>query len=148
MSEIKARRMSNQKLPHYIKRVPVLLTKEFTFDAAHHLEPYEGKCAYAHGHTYKLQVTVKGVPNDTTGLLIDFNKLKEVVNQHLDKLDHNYLNEFFTFTTSCENMIKWLWAVLDEEFVKRYIACDLYELKLWETPTSFCTINRQLVEEV
>ena len=29
-----------------------MVSKEFTFDAAHHLFNYEGKCKSLHGHTY------------------------------------------------------------------------------------------------
>lgn len=36
------------------------VTKEITFDSAHMLSNYEGKCSNLHGHTYKLQVTLKG----------------------------------------------------------------------------------------
>lgn len=35
------------------------VTKEITFDVAHILSYYEGKCANLHGHTYKLQVTLE-----------------------------------------------------------------------------------------
>ena len=35
------------------------VTKEITFDVAHMLSYYEGRCANLHGHTYKLQVTLK-----------------------------------------------------------------------------------------
>ena len=36
------------------------VTKEVTFDSAHMLSNYSGKCQNLHGHTYKLQVTVEG----------------------------------------------------------------------------------------
>ena len=32
-----------------------MVSKEFTFDAAHHLFHYEGKCKSLHGHTYHLK---------------------------------------------------------------------------------------------
>jgi hypothetical protein len=35
----------------------MILTHEFTFDSAHKLINYSGKCANLHGHTYKLQVS-------------------------------------------------------------------------------------------
>ncbi|MCD6102754.1 MAG: 6-carboxytetrahydropterin synthase, partial [Thermotogaceae bacterium] len=34
----------------------MLISKEFTFDAAHRLMKYKGKCENLHGHTYKLRV--------------------------------------------------------------------------------------------
>jgi len=33
----------------------LLISKEFTFDAAHRLMKYKGKCENLHGHTYKLR---------------------------------------------------------------------------------------------
>ena len=40
----------------------IRLTKEFTFEAAHMLEGYDGLCREIHGHSYRLFVTVKGKP--------------------------------------------------------------------------------------
>ena len=42
--------------------VRIRLTKEFAFEAAHALEGYDGKCREIHGHSYKLFVTVAGIP--------------------------------------------------------------------------------------
>ena len=39
------------------------ISKVFTFDSAHHLNDYQGKCKNIHGHTYKLEVTLKGIPD-------------------------------------------------------------------------------------
>lgn len=38
----------------------VLVSKEFTFDAAHHLHAYDGKCKNLHGHTYKVVFGISG----------------------------------------------------------------------------------------
>ena len=52
-----AEAMENEKKPTIIR-----LTKEFTFEAAHALEGYDGLCREIHGHSYRLFVTVKGTP--------------------------------------------------------------------------------------
>ena len=44
--------MENEKKPTIIR-----LTKEFTFEAAHALEGYDGLCREIHGHSYRLFVT-------------------------------------------------------------------------------------------
>ncbi|MBP6333296.1 MAG: 6-carboxytetrahydropterin synthase, partial [Aminivibrio sp.] len=49
----------------------MLLRKEFTFDAAHNLVEYHGKCERLHGHTYRLAVVLKGSP-DREGMIADF----------------------------------------------------------------------------
>ena len=68
------------------------ITKVFTFDSAHHLNEYEGKCKNIHGHTYKLEVTLKGF-TDKNGLVIDFHDLDDMVEEEiLSQVDHKYLN--------------------------------------------------------
>ncbi len=69
----------------------MLLTKKFTFEMAHALEGYDGKCANMHGHSYHLEVTVEGDVNDNTesGMLLDFHTLKELVQRTIvDHFDH------------------------------------------------------------
>ena len=40
------------------------LRRDFTFDAAHKLVEYHGKCERLHGHTYRLGVTLEGTPDE------------------------------------------------------------------------------------
>jgi 6-pyruvoyltetrahydropterin/6-carboxytetrahydropterin synthase len=106
-------------------------TKVFTFDSAHQLRDYVGQCANLHGHTYILHVTVNG-PVQKNGLIIDFSTIKKVVKKLiLDKLDHKYLNDIIN-QPSAENITLWIWKQLENKL-------PLYEIKLWETPTSFVT---------
>lgn len=70
------------------------LSREFTFDAAHSLPDYPGKCARIHGHTYTLIVTVEG-DLDQSGMVMDFFKIKEIVEDILAPLDHHYLNDYY-----------------------------------------------------
>ncbi|MBQ6981656.1 MAG: 6-carboxytetrahydropterin synthase, partial [Synergistaceae bacterium] len=49
----------------------MLLCKDFTFDAAHNLVDYHGKCERLHGHTYRLRVVLEGEP-DAEGMIMDF----------------------------------------------------------------------------
>ena len=64
------------------------LTRVFNFDMAHALLNYPGKCRNIHGHTYKLEVTVKGVLcNDNAspkkGMLIDFTDFKKLIDENI-----------------------------------------------------------------
>lgn len=117
------------------------VTKIFTFDSAHKLENYDGNCKYLHGHTYKLEVTVRG-KTDYRGMVIDFNDLKKIVKEKvINKLDHKYLNEIFDFNTTCENMVVWIFNVLDKALgTEEYF---LKKIRLWETPTSYAEIGRE-----
>jgi 6-pyruvoyltetrahydropterin/6-carboxytetrahydropterin synthase len=147
----------------------ITVTKEFEFDAAHHLTKYYGKCERVHGHTYKLLVTVSGNlgKND---MILDFIILKRVVKKHvLNHLDHHDLNQLFENPTT-ELVAIWIWnklenleELLKEELndpnldteIKQYLQTQdsidkssenvkitLEEVKLYESKTSFVTIKK------
>lgn len=111
----------------------MFLSKEFTFDAAHFLTKYHGKCENLHGHTYRLRVTVEG-PVGEDGMVMDFVRLKSIVKEDvIDRYDHQNLNDFFE-NPSAENVVMQIWNDL-----KGMKEAKLYELTLWETPDSFVT---------
>lgn len=72
----------------------IRITKQFSFETGHALYGYDGKCRNVHGHSYKLSVTVIGIPiTDTThvkfGMVIDFGDLKKIVKEEIvDVFDH------------------------------------------------------------
>ena len=72
----------------------IQITKIFHFEMAHALEGYDGLCQNIHGHSYKLRVTVLGIPvedykSPKNGMLIDFSDLKQIVEQSIiSKYDH------------------------------------------------------------
>lgn len=147
----------------------ITVTKEFEFDAAHHLTKYYGKCERVHGHTYKLLVTVTGELGHND-MLLDFIILKRVVQKHvLSHLDHHDLNNLFENPTT-ELVALWIWnklenleKLLQEELqdpnldqeIKTYLQTSenidkssknvkikLQEIKLYESKTSFVTITK------
>lgn len=130
--------MQDLQITVFLREVKVLIAKEFTFDAAHKLLDYDGPCANLHGHTYRLHVVLSG-PLQKNGMVIDFVDLKKIVTERvLSKLDHKYINKTIKQSTA-ENIAIWIWKQLE-----KYL--PLYEIKLWETPTSFVTY-RGLEEE-
>lgn len=111
----------------------MLVSKEFTFDAAHFLTKYHGKCENLHGHTYRLRVTVEG-PVGEEGMVVDFKELKALVKEKvIDKYDHQSLNDFFD-NPSAELIVIRIWEDLEKE-----LPVKLYEVTLWETADSFVT---------
>lgn len=68
-----------------------------TFDSAHFLAGYEGKCANIHGHCWRLEVEIsgEGVQEEGTkrGMLIDFGDLKKAVRGLADSFDHTLIYE-------------------------------------------------------
>jgi len=86
------------------------VTKDFRFEAAHHLDhlPTTHKCHRLHGHSYKFTVEVTGEP-DERGFVIDYAEIADAVNPLIAKLDHYNLNDLFSFHTTAENLARWLY---------------------------------------
>ncbi|MBQ8494102.1 MAG: 6-carboxytetrahydropterin synthase [Alistipes sp.] len=138
----------------------IRLTKEFTFEAAHMLEGYDGLCREIHGHSYRLFVTVKGEPvtdpaSPKLGMVMDFGVLKRIVSEQIvERLDHAFMMRrsedaeavaealsmqfskvvLTDYQPTCENMLadfaERLLGVLPEDI-------ELCSLKLHETASSY-----------
>ncbi|WP_077622279.1 6-carboxytetrahydropterin synthase QueD [Sediminibacillus massiliensis] len=135
--------IQKQELKYHSKRV--MVSKEFTFDAAHHLHCYEGKCKNLHGHTYKVIFGISGFV-DEIGLVIDFGDIKEIWKEKVEiYLDHRYLNETLpNMNTSAENMVVWIYEKMAEELSKvKYQELRLEFVRLYETPTSYAEVRRE-----
>src|SRR5690554_6516304 len=126
----------------------VRVSKEFTFDSAHHLHCYEGKCKNLHGHTYKLQVVMCG-QTDHRGIVIDFADIKRITKEYvIDRLDHQYLNEVLPpMNTTAENMVVWIYEQIKQALMneKALSHVKLEEIRLWETPTSYASVTWDLM---
>lgn len=65
------------------------LTTSYVFDAAHRIAGHPGKCAWLHGHTYHLEVTVSSPTLNPLGMVMDFDDLGDAVRKAvLDLWDH------------------------------------------------------------
>src|SRR3984885_9637643 len=83
------------------------IQKVFDFDAAHSLPflPEGHRCRRNHGHTYRVEVEVQGIP-DEHGLLIDY---ADLANPIMGMLDHRNLNEVDGLEDSTtENVAAWI----------------------------------------
>ena len=69
------------------------IREKFKFDAAHAVV-INGKPEEIHGHTFKLEVVVKGELRG--GYVIDFLELREIVEGVIANLRHKNLNRFLT----------------------------------------------------
>ncbi|MGN7395124.1 6-carboxytetrahydropterin synthase QueD [Peribacillus frigoritolerans] len=126
----------------------VLVSKEFTFDAAHHLHDYEGKCKNLHGHTYKVIFGLSGY-TDSRGLMIDFGDIKDIWKNVIEiHLDHRYLNETLPLmNTTAENMVVWIYEKMAEALsLKEYEGARVEFVRLYETPTSYAEARREWME--
>ncbi|MGT2750868.1 6-carboxytetrahydropterin synthase QueD [Streptococcus orisasini] len=121
----------------------VLVSKEFTFDAAHHLFNYEGKCKALHGHTYRLQIAVSGFLDDK-GMVYDFGSIKSTYQELLEPhLDHAYLNESLPYmNTTAENMVYWIFKTFEAALPKER-GLQMESVRLYETPSAYAEFKRE-----
>lgn len=140
----------------------VRITKEFSFECAHSLYGYDGKCSQLHGHSYRFFVTIKGSPlpscdSPKGGMLADFRDLKDMVNEVIvEKFDHSlvlmegtplskelaqsYTNVIITpFRPTTENLITHFASLISAEMSShpKFAHTELFALKLHETATSY-----------
>lgn len=133
------------------------ITKEFSFEMAHMLDGYDGRCRNIHGHSYRLFVTISGNPcidasSPAFGMVMDFGELKRIVNEEIiNKFDHaivvrdgieqaeqlSHLTERFyalPYRPTTENMICDFAQRISNRLPKNVA---LFSLRLHETATSY-----------
>lgn len=131
------------------------LTRQFSFQMAHALDQYDGKCRNIHGHNYKLFVTVEGQPasqrqgnGSEEGMVIDFGRLREIVDAAVvSRYDHAFVVRegspfeaiegtkklVVPFQPTCENLLLDFASKLDGLFPE---GVRLQSLRLYETDNS------------
>ncbi|MBI4914368.1 MAG: 6-carboxytetrahydropterin synthase [Acidobacteria bacterium] len=67
------------------------IAKRFTFDAGHRLAKHPELCRFPHGHTYTVEVVLRGAGLDANDMVCDYGVLKAAVGRHLERLDHAML---------------------------------------------------------
>ena len=104
------------------------------FDAAHALIGYDGECKNLHGHTWDVEVEVKGTELDVVGIVYDFKDLKINLRSILDQFDHKYLNEvppFDGFNATAENLAR---VVFEQMTGLLPPQVSVVEVAVWESP--------------
>lgn len=123
-----------------------IIESETSFDAAHFLTNYDGKCANIHGHRWRVVASIAGDINN--GMLVDFNTLKKDLKEIGDYFDHSFIVENGSLEDELYNMLqkKFLIRVVDfrttaenfakyfyDELSKKY---SVKEIKVYETPNN------------
>lgn len=140
-----------------------IITRQFTFEASHHLPGHKGKCLRPHGHSYRLEISLRGpiinAPGQSDdGMVMDFDDLKCIVNSTIIEtlsdavprgrsarpveqggMDHNDLNALTGIRTTAENLVHWIWDALVAGGVSEQL---LYRIRLWETEKGHAEITR------
>ena len=114
----------------------VEIFREFRVEAAHRLPnvPDGHKCARLHGHSFRIEVTVRGPVGATTGWVMDFADLATAFAPVFDQLDHRYLNDVPGLENpTSEVLAAWIWDRLAPSLP------GLARITVRETCTSGCS---------
>ena len=109
--------------------------KVFKFDAAHRLPnvPAGHKCAQVHGHSFRIEIHLRGNVDSHTGWVMDFADIAAACQPIIDQLDHKYLNDIVGLPNpTSENLAKWIWQRL------QLTLPQLSRIVVQESPESGC----------
>ena len=74
-----------------------ILETEQSFDSAHFLSGYEGKCSNLHGHRWRVVARIAmdelNKEGQTRDMVIDFGDFKNALKKLTDALDHSFIFE-------------------------------------------------------
>lgn len=95
------------------------ITKVAHFDAAHYLPDGSSERRYTrlHGHSFRVEATVKGAPQPPVGWVADLADLDEALRAAAQGLDHSVLNETPGLESpTLENLCRYFAAQLKPKF--------------------------------
>jgi 6-pyruvoyltetrahydropterin/6-carboxytetrahydropterin synthase len=116
--------------------------KRASFDAAHHLPNYEGKCKNVHGHHWVVEVGLKGDPHPQAGMVVDFSILSVFLKEYVvGALDHRDINTIIPNPTA-ENIAHWILKQfrIALPMFKESSNPKLHVVRIWETPDSYAEV--------
>jgi 6-pyruvoyltetrahydropterin/6-carboxytetrahydropterin synthase len=130
------------------------LTAEASFDGAHFLSGYEGKCSNLHGHRWRVILKIKAdelqESGQQRGMVVDFSDVKKALKVETDYFDHTFIYERDTLkerTVDALNEEGFLMRIVDfrptaENFSKYFYdkfagyGFDVAEVTVYETPNN------------
>ena len=89
--------------------------KAFNLESAHRLPnvPPGHKCARVHGHSFRVELHVRGPVDPRLGWVMDFAEVKQAFDPLFQRLDHHYLNDVPGLDNpTSENLARWIWREL------------------------------------
>jgi 6-pyruvoyltetrahydropterin/6-carboxytetrahydropterin synthase len=87
------------------------LTQEFGFDAAHYLGVGGAENRRIHGHSFYVDVTLRGEPNGATGILRDLGEVDRALKAIRADLDHQLLNDIEALgQPTLENLARYIFT--------------------------------------
>jgi len=141
------------------------IMRQLSFCAGHRLLGHEGKCAFFHGHNYKVDVEVAprdgGAVLDAVGRIVDFSVIKRRLLGWIDEhWDHGFIVSaddtngqaalalvepgktfVLPYNPTAENMARYLLEVVAPQTLGD-LPVVVQRIVVWETDTSCATATR------
>ena len=115
------------------------------FEAAHRLVGDFGPAARTHGHTYRLEVIVRGARLSDDGTLCDIGELRDAVDDLASSLHYRDLNEvpgLEDVNTTAEAVADYCWERLAPTL--RDGGLDSLSVRVWESPEVYAARDDSL----
>ena len=137
---------------------------EASFDSAHFLKDYEGKCSNIHGHRWRVEVELAAhtlkEEGAERGMIMDLTAVKERLRAEADRLDHALIIEegsllestvkalesehlrlvILPFRPTSENLAKYFFDCMKET------GCPVYRVRVFETPGNGASYGERIPE--
>jgi 6-pyruvoyltetrahydropterin/6-carboxytetrahydropterin synthase len=116
-----------------------LLNVKASYDSAHFLRNYRGKCENLHGHHYVVEAGLAFDDVGEGGMAFDFTDAKRHLRAIAGELDHQNINDLEPFTTlepSAENQARWIFQQMQARLGEQ-MAEHLVYVRVWETPNQW-----------
>jgi 6-pyruvoyltetrahydropterin/6-carboxytetrahydropterin synthase len=128
-----------------------ILRKRFKLPIGHRLSKHEGLCKNVHGHNIVCEIALVAYDLNDNDMVIDFKKVKEIMNPLLNSLDHCCLlneDDFDDIKHLAKNNRKYITfngdptAEVLTEYIYNYISDKLPEniyahsIRIWENDNS------------
>lgn len=107
-----------------------------SFSSAHYLPNYRGSCETLHGHNWKVEVLVSAQELNSSAMVIDFRKLKEITSSVIGRLDHRCLNDLDFFQNNSPSSEVIARYIFDEIKKKLPANRQLDAIWVWENENS------------
>ena len=120
------------------------------FDSAHKLNDYKGACFNVHGHRWEVEITIKTKELQEDEMVIDFKRVKELINQFdhqlilkeceenkkiIESLQGQTKMVLVNFKPTAENLAKFLTESIKEQVMIE----SQVSVTIWESPEASIT---------
>ncbi len=108
------------------------------FEAAHRLRGDFGPAARLHGHTYRVEIVVRGPSLRSDGTLYDIGVLQQAAREVVTDLDYQNLDELLSFAgrnSTAETIAHYFYERISP--LLRASELTTLAVRVWESPDAF-----------